>query len=178
MTLEEAQREVRSVFLGGFPGGIVSGLLWLVSAGLSTWTTPRNGILVLVVGGMFIFPATLLLKMMGRPTSLARENPKRGLAMQVAFTVPLSLPLVGTAALHRLDWFYPAFRIVVGAHYLPFVFLYGMWQFAVLCGVMVGGGLLLGLHAHGSLALGGWVTAAMLLVFAFVAWRIAARRST
>ena len=31
--------------------------------------------------------------------------------------------------------------VVVGAHYLPFVFLYGMWEFAVLCGVLVGGGV-------------------------------------
>ena len=48
------------------------------------------------------------------------------LAIQIAFTLPLTLPVViGIAAL-RPAWFYPAFMITLGAHYLPFVFLYGM----------------------------------------------------
>jgi hypothetical protein len=31
--------------------------------------------------------------------------------------------------------------IVLGAHYLPFVFLYGLWQFWVLGALLVGGGV-------------------------------------
>lgn len=38
-----------------------------------------------------------------------------GLAVQIAFTVPFSLPLVAAATLYRLNWFYPAFMIGVGA---------------------------------------------------------------
>ncbi len=41
----------------------------------------------------------------------------------MAFTLPLSLPVVGAAALYRLEWFYPAFMVVLGAHYLAFAFL-------------------------------------------------------
>ena len=46
-------------------------------------------------------------------------------------------------SLRRNDGTLAALRlmVVVGAHYLPFVFLYGMWEFAVLCGVLVGGGV-------------------------------------
>ena len=92
---------------------------------------------VLVVVGAFIFPLTqLVLRAMGRRASLSPGNPLRFLAMQVAFTVPLSLPLVGAATLHHLNWFYPAMMIVVGAHYLPFMFLYGMWQFAILAAAL------------------------------------------
>jgi len=175
MLIRDAQRDVRSVFRGGFAGQLVSGTLWLLSAALATWGTPRRAILLLVIGGFFIFPLTqLLLRAMRRPAALPPGHPFNALAMQVAFTLPLGLPLVGAAALHRLDWFYPAFMILLGAHYLPFVFLYGMWQFAALSGVLVAGGLVLGLYVPAPFATGGWLTGAALVAFAFVG-RAAAR---
>jgi hypothetical protein len=70
--------------------------------------------------------------------------------------------------------------VVVGAHYLPFVFLYGMRQFAVLCGLMVGGGIMLGLYLNDSFSLGGWLTGATLVVFGVLGglrWRDEARRA-
>lgn len=167
MNVEEAQREVRTIYMGGMIGQLVSGTLWLISAAASTWASPRAGILVLCLGGALIFPVTqLVLRAMGKPTSLPAGNPLRHLAMQIAFTVPLGIPIVLGATLYRLDWFYPAAMILVGAHYLPFVFLYGMRLFAVLCGLMVGGGILIGLYMHGPFALGGWLTGALLVVFA------------
>ncbi len=51
MTVEEAQREVRSVFMGGLVGQLVSGALWLLSAATGTWVSPGPGIAVLCVGG-------------------------------------------------------------------------------------------------------------------------------
>jgi len=179
MEVTEAQREVRTVFMGGFPGQIVSGLLWLISAGMSTWVSTRAGILFLVLGGVFIFPVTLLLlSAMRRPTSLSKTNPLGQLARQLAFTVPMGLPLAGAAAMHRLDWFYPACMIVVGAHYLPFSFLYGMWQFSVLAYVMVLAGLMLGLYIPAPFATGAWFTGALLLLFAFFGRRVALREAT
>ena len=121
---------------------------------------------MLCIGGALIFPVTqLVLRAMGRPASLSANNPLRYLAMQIAFTIPLTLPLVGAATLHRLNWFYPAMMIVVGAHYLPFVFLYGMMHFAVLCALMVGGGLMLGLYVRDCFTIGGWLTGATFVVF-------------
>jgi hypothetical protein len=97
---------------------------------------------LLVLGGVFIFPITqLILRMSGRPASLSSENPMGQLAMQVAFTIPANLFVVAGATLYRLNWFYPACMIVLGAHYLPFVFLYGLWQFWVLGALLVGGGV-------------------------------------
>ena len=94
---------------------------------------------MLVLGGVLIFPVTqLVLRAVGRPASLSPENPFKWLAMQTAFIVPLCLPVVGGATLHRLDWFYPAVAIVVGAHYLPFMTLYGMPAFGALGGALIG----------------------------------------
>ena len=169
MQIADAQRDVRVVFIGGFPGQLVSSLLWCASAATVTWYSFRAGVVVLVFGGMFIFLlAQLLLRAMGRPHSLPKGHPMNGLAMEIAFTVPLAIPLVLAAALHRHAWFYPAFMIVVGCHYLPFIFLYGMWQFGVLAALLIASGLLIGLYLPTALALGGWLTAALLLVFAFV----------
>lgn len=176
MIVEDAQREVRTVYLGGFPGSLVSGILWLASAALATWSAPSHGIVALVAGGFFIFPATmLLLKAMGRPAALDPANPLRHLAIQIAFTIPLTLPLVGAAALHRLEWFYPAFAIVVGAHYLPFTFLYGMRHFAALAAILVSTGLGIGLYMPGSFSAAGWVVGATLVAFAFVGRAAAGR---
>lgn len=169
MDVSEAQRAVRVTFRGGFMGQLVSGLLWAASAGLATWATPRQAILLLVVGGFFIFPLTQLgLRLMGGPAGLPPDNPLGGLGMQVAFVLPLTLPVVGAATLYKTEWFYPAFMIVLGAHYLPFVFLYGMRLFAVLSALLVVLGVAIGLRAQESFAIGAWITAGVLLVFALL----------
>jgi hypothetical protein len=171
MEVQAAQKEMRSVYLGGAVGQAVSGLLWLISAVLGTFATPIYGIYALVLGGMMIFPLTQLgLRLMGRPASVRPENPLNGLAMQVAFTVPLAIPVIGAAALYNVNWFYPAFMIIVGAHYLPFIFLYGMRHFAVLAAVLIGGGVALGFMLPRAFSPGGWLTAAVLLLFALVIW--------
>jgi len=53
MDIQDAQREVRSVYIGGFWGQLVSSVIWLVSATLGTWVTPRASILTVVIGGFF-----------------------------------------------------------------------------------------------------------------------------
>jgi len=176
MLVADAQREVRLTFMGGFPGQVVSGTMWLVSAALGTWGSTQNAILVLVVGGAFIFPLTqLLLRAMGRRASLDPGNPLAGLAMQIAFTIPLSLPLIGAATIHRLDWFFPAFLVVVGAHYLPFVFLYGMWSFALLAAILIFGGTWIGVTMSGAFSVGGWFGGAAILAFAVLGLILAGR---
>ena len=129
---------------------------------------------VLVVVGIFIFPLTqLLLRLMGRPSSLPKGHPMNGLGMQVAFVLPLSLPLVFAATGYRQNWFYPAFTIALGSHYLPFIFMYGMWQFGVLALSLIGSGVLIGMYLPNIFSLGGWLTALILLVFAFVGRSVA-----
>lgn len=178
MNIQDAQRDVRTTFLGGFAGQLVSSLVWFLSAALATWYSSTSAIVVLVLGGVFIFPLTqLVLRLMGRPASLPKGHPMNQLAMQVAFTLPLNLPLVAAATAYRLNWFYPAFMIALGTHYLPFIFLYGMWQFGVLAAVLLGGGVVIGLYFSSVFSLGGWSTAIVLLIFAFVGRSVALRQS-
>lgn len=176
MDIGIAQREMRTRFVGGFYGQLVSGALWLVSAALATWSTPRVAILALVVGGFFIFPVTeLLIRRAGVRAQLSAANSLRLLGMQVAFVLPLSMPVLLPVGLYRLNWFYPAMMVLLGAHYLPFAFLYGMRMFAVLAAVVARGGLALAVFASSSFSIGAWYTGAVLVLFAGVGRAIVAR---
>ena len=169
MNINECQREMRVAFLGGFAGQIVSGLIWLAAAAVSTWGRPIVGMLLLSFGSMLIFPLTqALLRLMGYEAKTSAENKLWGLGGQIAFTVPINFSLVAVATLYHQNFFFPAAMIVVGAHYLPFVTLYGMNMFGLLAGLLVLGGIGLGLYDLPVFSLGGWVTAVLLIVFAFI----------
>jgi hypothetical protein len=117
MLVQDAQREVRTVFVGGFWGQLVSSAIWLVSASLGTCATPRAAILAAVFGGFFIFPITLLLlRSTGGPAYLTKGNPLGYLGMLIAFALPLTMLLLVPVTVFRLNWFYPALMILVGAH--------------------------------------------------------------
>jgi len=179
MKISDAQKEVREVHLGSFSGLIVTGVIWLLSAALGTWMSTGLSVWALVLGGTFIFPfSQLLLKAMGKPTGLSAENPFGRLAMQVAFVIPLCYPVIAAATIHNTNWFFPAFLIVVGAHYLPFVFLYGMWQFGILSVLLVGLGTAIGIYFPENFTFGGWIGGAVFLLAAFPFRTIALRRST
>lgn len=168
MYIHEAQKELRTAFLGGFVGQMLSGLIWALSAAISAWASPRAGMMALFVVSAMLFPLTqLTLRLMGRPARLSPGNSLGQLATQIAFTVPVGFLLVAAATLYRENWFFPASMIVVGAHYLPFIFLYGMWQFGVLAVALVFGGVGIGLYAPDVFSLGGWLSALAMIVFAF-----------
>jgi hypothetical protein len=169
MLVADAQREVQTVSVGGFWGQLVSSVIWLVSAALGTWGTPRAAILQILLCGFFIFPATqLLLRLSGGPATLSKGNPFWYLGMQIAFTLPMTMLLLAPLTAFRLNWFFPAFMILLGAHYLPFTFLYGMRMFIPLCALLVGGGVVIAEYFSGSFSTGGWVTGVTLFVFAWI----------
>ena len=169
MDIRSAQQDVQTTFARGSIGQVVSGVIWLVSAMLGTWVNERYAILLLVLGGAFIFPLTqLTLHVMGRSAGLPKGHPLNPLAMQVAFIVPLSLPLIGAASLYNINWFYPAFMLVVGTHYMPFIFLYGMWEFAVLSAVLIFGSVGIGMLLPGAFSVGGWFSGIVLILFALL----------
>ncbi len=56
--------------------------------------------------------------------------------------------------------------VLLGAHYLPFAFLYGMRMFAVLAALLAGGGRVIAMYGSCRFSAGAWYTGATLLVFA------------
>ena len=169
MNILDAQREMRSAFLGGFVGQLTSGLIWLIAAAVGTWVSPGYGMAALFFGSMGIFPLTQLgVRLLGRPGKVSPENKLWGLGPQSAFTVPLNFLLVGAATLYRETWFFPAAMIAVGSHYLPFITLYGMRMFGVLAALLVITGAGLALYGPAVFSLGGWIAGVILIAFAFV----------
>ncbi len=177
MDIADAQRENRTRFVGGFYGQLVSGVLWLVSASLATWSTPRAAIATLVLGGVLIFPVTELLIRLAGGKPLSAQNDLYQLGMQVALVLPFSMPLLLPVGLYRLNWFYPATMILLGAHYLPFVFLYGMRMFGVLAILIVGGGMMIAMYFSSSFGGGAWYTGVVLVVFALIGRALAQREA-
>jgi len=82
------------------------------------------------------------------------------------FSCPLSMPLLLPVTQYDLNWFYPALMILLGAHYLPFVFLYGMRMFAALAASLLRGGIIIAMYLSSSFSIGAWYTGTILLIFA------------
>lgn len=171
MTLDEAQREVRLAFMAGAVGQVVAGLIWLLSAAFSTWMGATPGIATLFFGGMLIFPLTqAALRLLGRRATLSARNPLGRFPLQSVAAMGALYPLVYAAARYDLNWFYPAAMIVVGAHYVSFIHLYGMWQYGALAAALVASGVAVALYVPGQFAIGAWITGAVLVLFAGAVW--------
>ncbi|HEV3218860.1 MAG TPA: hypothetical protein VGZ48_03770 [Candidatus Acidoferrales bacterium] len=174
MEIQDAQREVRFVYIGGFWGQLAASAIWLASAAVGTWATPKASILTAVISGFFIFPLTqMLLRLSGRRASVSRENPFNSLGRQVAFVLPFSMLLLVPVGLYRLNWFFPALMVLLGAHYLPFATLYGMRMFLFLAGILMAAGVVIAHYFSGTFSLGAWVTGLTLFVFAWIGRSIA-----
>ena len=174
MDIRDAQRESRSVYIGGFVGQLVTSVIWLVSAALGTWVTPKASILAIVIAGFFIFPLTqLFLRLSGRRASLSKGNPFHWLGMQVAFVLPFSMLLLVPVGYFRLNWFFPALLVLVGAHYLPFATLFGMRMFLFLAGILIALGVVIALYFSASFSVGAWGGGVVLFVFAWIGRSIA-----
>lgn len=172
MRIQEAQREFRTAYLGGAVGQFVTGIVWLLSAALSTWAGRGAGIIALFAGGAVIFPLTQLgLRLLGHDQTLSAENPFSNYFLHSVVAFGATFPLVYAATLYHTEWFYPAFMLATGAHYMAFILFYGMSQFGVLAGMLIAGGVVLAMFLPDAFSIGGWLTGAVLVVYALVIWR-------
>src|SRR6516225_2988590 len=169
MDIQDAQRENRSVYIGGFWGQLFSSVVWLASAAVGTWLTPKASVLTTVIGGFFIFPLVqMLLRLSGRPARVSKENSFHYLGMQIAFVLPISMLLLVPVSLYDLNLFFPALMILLGAHYLPFATLYGMRMFLFLAGILIAMGVLIAHYFSGTFSLGAWLGGLTLFAFAWI----------
>ncbi|MCW8855897.1 MAG: hypothetical protein OQJ95_00930 [Kangiella sp.] len=168
MTITDAQQDMRRSYYGGAPGVVTSGLIWLMAGMVAVYSTPKYGIAALIIGGMFIFPLSLLLcKLFGASGKHDKNNPLGPLAMEGTFWMLLSIPIAFAASLYRVEWFFPAMLLVIGGRYLTFCTLYGMKIYWILGGTLAVAGFVLVL-LYGSTMLGAFTGAAIELIFGSV----------
>lgn len=177
MTTVEAQADVRRIYRGGYSGPLVSAIVWAAANTVYFLLSPGAAMVALFFGGMLIFPlSAVILKATTGGGALPKGHPSTALAMQSAFTVPLGLLVAIALGSYAPELFFPASLIVVGAHYLVFVTLYGMKQFAVLGGALVLIGAAAMYVAPGIGAVSGWIGAVVFVVFVPVLYRTGVAR--
>lgn len=167
-SLPQAQREVRTIYHGGFIGPLVSAVVWLAagltaqSAGVSTAAT------VLFLGGVLIFPVSLLgNRLLGERADLPAGHPLRGLAMQSAFGMVAGLVAAWLLAPLVPGGFFPLAMVIVGAHYFTFTHLYGDAAFLVAGIVQVVAGLLV-MISQPTPSTGAFIMAGLLVAMSLV----------
>ncbi|MCB2199485.1 hypothetical protein KQI63_08775 [bacterium] len=167
MDTYDQHRNYRLCNKGGSVYLAVEGVLWLSSATFGAIGQIPVAMLLLMVGGMLIHPiAALVSKLLRLPT----PNPSNRLSSLntwIALTIPLGIPLIfmATAGGHE-NHFFPAFAVLVGAHWLPFTYLYAMKSFVFLAGMMVLVGILFGFEYTQSFSASGFLIGGILLLFA------------
>jgi hypothetical protein len=142
-SLTAAQTNMRSEYRNGATGVLVSGIVWLTTAGVIYTVSTKQAIWILLVGGALIHPmSTLLNKIMGLNAATNNDNPLTGLAMEGTVFMLMTIPIAYGLSLLRAEWFFQGMLLIIGGRYLTFRTLYGNKLFWVLGG-------LLGVSAYG-----------------------------
>lgn len=133
MSITEAQRDMRFAYFNGATGAVTSATAWLIAALVASFVSSTTGIVALIIGGMLIFPVSVLLcKAAGRPGKHSKGNPLAPLAIEGTIWMVISIPIAVGAAFHQAEWFFPAMLLVIGGRYFSFATLYGLriyWAF-------------------------------------------------
>ena len=140
-SITNAQHDMRVAYYNGATGAVCSATAWMAAALVTTFVSPTAGILTLIIGGMAIFPVSVVLsKILGRSGKHAKSNPLAPLAISGTFWMLLSIPIAVGVSLHRVEWFFPAMLLVIGGRYLTFTTLYGLkiyWAFGAVLALSV-----------------------------------------
>ena len=134
MNLSDAQAELRSAYLRGGPGAIVSGVVWLTAGWVASQQTLGVGFAVLFFGGMLIFPLSwgIVRLLCGCPAP-AGDNPGGTVVVETVFPMIGGLFAAWLLMPTRPEFVFPVAAIAVGAHYFGFQTAYGdkvYWGFA------------------------------------------------
>lgn len=174
--LTDQHTEYRRCHLGGAVYLTVEGGLWLLSASLGAANQIPVAMLVLLIGGILIHPATTAFSRLLRLPSPDKSNRLPVLNTWIALTIPLGLPLIfmATKGGHE-NLFFPAFAVLVGAHWLPFVYIYSMRSFLAVACILVLEGVSFGFVFTQSFSSCGFFAGGTLLIFAVIHYLIVHR---
>ncbi|QIP17919.1 hypothetical protein G8759_22250 [Spirosoma aureum] len=142
-SVKAAQTDMRSAYLNGATGVLVSGLVWITTAVVISLFSTKHAIWALLVGGALIHPiGTLVNKLLGVKVPINKDNPLASLALEGTIFMRMSIPVAYGLALVRPAWFFQSMLMIIGGRYLTFHTLYGNKLYWLLGGV-------LGLSAYG-----------------------------
>ncbi|WP_266203285.1 DUF7010 family protein [Pontibacter kalidii] len=123
--MKSAQQDMRAAYLHGYPGVVVSGTVWLVSALVAIYVSPEKAVWTLLPGGVLIHPVSVLLnKILGARGTHAQGNPLGRLAMEGTVFMIMCIPLAYGLSFQKVEWFFQGMLLIIGGRYLMFATLY------------------------------------------------------
>ena len=135
--IKQAQLEMRTNYLNGSTGVLVSGVVWLISGIFAYSISSTKAIWVLLIGGALIYPLTIFLnKLLGFSGAHSKNNPLGKLAMEGTFFMLMCIPLAYGLSLQHTEWFFEGMLLIIGGRYLTFNTIYGKPLFWILGGVL------------------------------------------
>lgn len=136
-TINQAQTDMCRGYANGSVGIIISGLVWLTSAIVSSQFSEKQAVWTLLIGGIFIFPLSVLLaKVIGISGTHTKGNPLGNLAMEGTIFMLMCLPLAFGLSLQHIEWFFQAMLMIIGGRYLTFASIYGIRLYWILGAVL------------------------------------------
>lgn len=136
MNISDAQKDMRRAYLGGSTGALVSGSVWLMAGILGIYTSQTVTVAAFMIGGMFIFPISVLLdKAFGRSGKHDPQNPLGALALESTVMMLLGIMIALVVWQVQPALFFPCMLMVIAGRYLVFQTIYGMrlyWIFGAV----------------------------------------------
>jgi len=127
LIIQNAQYDMRLAYLDGSCGVLASGFIWLVSSFIAIYLAPNKAVFALLIGGVFIYPLSILLnKSFGASGMHRKDNPLGNLAMEGTISMILCMSLAYMLSLQKVEWFFPGMLLIIGGRYLTFASLYGI----------------------------------------------------
>ncbi len=138
-TISLAQADMCKAYANGSVGIIVSGLIWLLSAAVAYQFSTQQGVWTLLIGGMFIFPLSVLLsKTLGLTGTHTKGNPLGNLAMEGTICMLMCIPLALGLSWQHTEWFFQGMLLIIGGRYVTFASIYGtrlFWMLGAILGM-------------------------------------------
>ena len=154
ITLEKAQTDMCKGYAFGSLGIVTSGMMWLVSAFVSHYYSPKLAIWSLLIGGALISPVSNILGKLIGLKGHSSWNPLKNLAMENTIWMLMCIPIAYGLSTQNVAWFFQSMLLIIGGRYLTFSTLYGKkfyWVLGATLGVFAY--LLFSLHAQAFMTL-------------------------
>jgi hypothetical protein len=137
LIIAEAQQDNRRAFVGGGPGAIISGVIWLTSALVMEQRGVGSAFAFLFFGGMLIFPlSTMVTRRFFRRPPASRSNQLGRVALESTITMIGGFFAAWLFLSSKPAYVFPLAAIAVGTHYAAFRTVYGNTLFWVLGGLI------------------------------------------
>ncbi len=160
--------EIRQSYQGGFSILLLEGIFWILAGMFWKYVSFKIGILIIIISGTFFYPLNLLFQFLLKRPVIRKDNPLNLLFTQISLIIPFGFPLIFMLTRENVQLFFPALTVLVGVHYLPFVYAYQMKLYWLIASLLVVGGTLFGFLLPGEMALCACYTGCVLILFAWI----------